>query len=68
MPRWSVDLILIRVKQLGTARTRHVGRITAPTEQLAISGAVEKFNIPKARQNRIVVTKIGERDDEPKRF
>jgi hypothetical protein len=63
MPRWSVDLILIRVKQFGTARTRHVGMIAAPTEKLAISRAIEQFNIAPARQKRIVVTKITERDD-----
>jgi hypothetical protein len=67
MRRWSVDVILIRAKQLGTARTRHIGLITAPTEKLAISRAMEEFNIAAARRNRIVVTKISERDDRPER-
>jgi hypothetical protein len=56
MPRWRVDII--------RSCTEHLGTVTAPTEKLAIARAAEQFHIPPARQNRIVVTKISERDDE----
>jgi hypothetical protein len=56
MPRWRVDII--------RSRTEHLGTVTAPTEKLAIARAAEQFDIAPARQNKIVVTKISERDEE----
>jgi hypothetical protein len=41
----------------------HLGTVTAPTEKLAIARAIEQFNISPPRQNRIVVSKISERDE-----
>jgi hypothetical protein len=41
----------------GTLRT-----VTAPTEKLAITRAAELFHIAPARQNRIIVTKISDKD------
>jgi hypothetical protein len=64
MARWSVNLVLVRVKQLGTARTRNLGTVTAPTEKLAIARAADEFHIAPARQNKIVVTKISDKDDD----
>jgi hypothetical protein len=56
MARWRVDII--------RSRTEHLGTVTAPTEKLAIARAAEQYNISPARQKRIVVTKISERDDD----
>jgi hypothetical protein len=56
MARWRVDII--------RSRTEHLGTVTAPTQKLAIARAAEQFNITPARQNRIVVTKISERDED----
>jgi hypothetical protein len=56
MPRWRVDII--------RSRTEHLGTVTAPAEKLAIARAAEEFHISPARQNRIVVTKISERDED----
>ena len=56
MPRWRVDII--------RGRGEHLGSVTAPTEKQAIAEAIKLFRIEPARQNRIVVSKISERDDE----
>jgi hypothetical protein len=54
MPRWRVDILRKVLATLGT--------VEAPDEKSAIAKAAEYFNIPPARQNRIVVTKLDERD------
>jgi hypothetical protein len=59
IPRWRVD-IMGRV--LAT-----LGRVEAPDEKTAIAKAAEQFNIPLARQNRIIVTKIGGGDNSSRR-
>jgi hypothetical protein len=51
MPRWSVDII--------RKRAEHLGEVDAPDEQAAITRAVEVFDIPVERHNRISVRKIG---------
>jgi hypothetical protein len=56
MARWRVEII--------RARLEHLGSITAPTESLAITRAAEQFHIPPSRRNRIVVTKISDKDDD----
>jgi hypothetical protein len=56
MPRWRVDIIRSRLEHLGT--------VTAPTEKLAIARAAEQLHIAPVRQNKLVVTKISERDDD----
>ena len=50
MPRWGVDFIGKVLSHL-----RHGG---APEEKSAIAKAAETFNIPPARRNQIVVTKL----------
>jgi len=47
-----------------TPAPRHLApqAMSAPEEQSAIATAAEEFNIPAARRNRIVVTKVSERD------
>jgi hypothetical protein len=45
-----------------TARVHRGPWRSAPEEQSAIATAAEEFNIPAARRNRIVVTKVSERD------
>ena len=52
--RWSVSVIRKKPEQLGT--------VSAPDEKTAIAKAAEEFKIPPERRNRIVVTKINERD------
>jgi hypothetical protein len=56
MPRWSVDIIRNRTQPLRT--------VEAATEKQAIEAAVKQFEIEPARRNRIVVTKICDRDDD----
>jgi hypothetical protein len=55
MPRWRVDLIRKVLATLGT--------VEAPDEKSASAKAAKEFNIPPARQNKIVVTKISGKDD-----
>jgi hypothetical protein len=55
MPRWSVDLI--RKTKL------HLGTVVAANEADAIKQAIKQFRIASARQFKITVTKISERDD-----
>jgi len=55
MPRWSVDLI--RKTNL------HLGTVVAKTEKEAIEVAAKQFQIAPARQFKLTVTKIGDRDD-----
>ena len=55
MPRWSVDII--------RARLEHLGTVVAKTEAEAIAVAIRTFEIEPARQNRVTVTKISDRDD-----
>jgi hypothetical protein len=55
MPRWSVDMIRKRMERLGT--------VLADTEAEAIKLASKQFQIEPARQSKIVVTKVSERDD-----
>ena len=56
MARWSVDLI--------RARTQRLGTIVAANEKEAIAAAIKQFAIDPARQNRITVTKISDRNDD----
>jgi hypothetical protein len=55
MARWRVDLI--------RARAGHLGTVTANSEKEAIAAAIKRFEIEPARQNRIVVAKIGTKTD-----
>jgi hypothetical protein len=50
MARWRVNFIGKVVMTLG--------RVEAEDEQIAIANAAEFYNIPPARQNKIVVTKL----------
>ena len=56
MPRWRVDLI--------RKRAEHLGTVIAKTEKEAIAVAIERFEIEPARQNRVAVSKISNRDDD----
>jgi hypothetical protein len=56
MPRWSVDMIRKRAERLGT--------VAAANEKEAIAVAIKQFEIEPVRRNRIVVTKISNRDDD----
>ena len=56
MPRWSVDLIRKRGERLGT--------VEAPNEKEANKAAIKRFEIEPARQNRIAVSKISNKDDD----
>jgi len=58
MPPWSVDIIRGR-------RTEHLGIIEAPDQREAYRLAIEKFNVPIERQNRLFVGKLDDRT--PKR-
>ena len=40
-----------------------LGTVTAANERQAIEKAADAFNIPQERRNRVVVTKISEKDD-----
>ena len=51
MERWSV--VIIRGKG-----TEHLGTVEAPDQREAYRLAIEKFNIPIERQNRLFVVKI----------
>jgi hypothetical protein len=53
MPRWRADYIGKVLSTLGT--------VEAPDEKSAIAKAAEEFNITPARQNKIVVTKLGDK-------
>jgi hypothetical protein len=55
MPRWSVDFI--------RKRGEHIGVVSAPTEKEALGKAIKQFDIELVRQNRIIVTKISNRND-----
>ena len=55
MPRWSVSLI--------RKKAEHLGTVTGANERQAIEKTAKLFDIPSERQNRIVVTKISEKDD-----
>jgi hypothetical protein len=55
MPRWSVDIL--------RKKSEHLGTVVAANEQAAIKTAIETFEIGLARRNRIVVTKISDKDD-----
>jgi len=52
MPRWSVDII-----RRGRW-TEHLGSVEAPDQREAYRLAIEKFEIPIERQNRLFVVKI----------
>jgi hypothetical protein len=56
MPRWAVDII--------RKRAEHVGVVVAPNEKEALAKAIKQFEIEPARQNRITVTKISDRNDD----
>jgi hypothetical protein len=56
MPRWSVDII--------RKRGEHIGVVSAPNEKEALAKAIKQFEIEPARRNRIMVTKISNRDDD----
>jgi hypothetical protein len=56
MARWRVDLI--------RARAEHLGTVTVATEKEAVAAAIKRFDIEPARQNRVAVAKISNRDDE----
>jgi hypothetical protein len=51
MQRWSVDIIRGRW-------TEHLGTVEAPDQREAYRLAIEKFEIPIERQNRLFVVKI----------
>ncbi|MGC2717717.1 MAG: hypothetical protein WA366_30540 [Pseudolabrys sp.] len=55
MARWFVDLIRNRAQRLGT--------VVADTEKEAIAVANKQFDIEPVHQNRIAVTKIGDKND-----
>ena len=50
MARWRIDLI-------DEVRTT-LGSVEAPDRERAIAKAAEMFNIPPARQKKIVVTRL----------
>ncbi|MGB7830791.1 MAG: hypothetical protein WBL84_01140 [Xanthobacteraceae bacterium] len=54
MPRWRVDILRHRAERLGT--------VEAANEKEAIEKAAKEFDIPPARQNRIVVEKVKGKD------
>jgi 1,2-phenylacetyl-CoA epoxidase PaaB subunit len=54
MPRWRVDYI--------GKRGQHLGTIEAADERSAIAEAAKAFNITPARRNKILVTKLDERN------
>jgi hypothetical protein len=56
MPRWSVSII--------RKKAEHFGTVTAANERQAIEKAAARFDIPPERRNRIVVTKISDKDDD----
>jgi hypothetical protein len=56
MARWSVDVI--------RKRSEHLGVVTAPNEKEALAKAIKQFEVEPARQNRITVTKISDRNDD----
>jgi hypothetical protein len=53
MPRWRVDYI-------GRVRMT-LGSVEAPDEKVAVEQAAKIFNIPPARRNKIIVTKISDK-------
>ena len=56
MARRRVDII--------RKRSEHLGVVSAPNEKEALAKAIARFEIEPARQNRITVTKISNRDDD----
>jgi hypothetical protein len=56
MARWRVDII--------RKRAEHLGTVAAKTEKEAIAAAIKQFVIEPARQNRLAVSKISNRDDD----
>jgi hypothetical protein len=52
--RWRVDFMGKVLRTLGS--------IQAPDEKSAVEQAAKTFNIPPARQNKIIVTKIADND------
>jgi hypothetical protein len=59
MPRWRVDFM---GKVLHT-----LGSIEAPDEESAVAQAAQLFNIPQAREDKIVVTKLDIKEADKKR-
>ena len=51
------------VGQLDPKKAEHLGTVTGANERQAIEKTAKLFDIPSERQNRIVVTKISEKDD-----
>jgi hypothetical protein len=57
MPRWRVDYL--------GKKGSHLGTVEAKDEKSAIAEAAKEFDIPPARHNKIVLTKItGPKDRE----
>ena len=54
MPRWSVDM-------MRGSRTEHLGTVEAPNQREAYRIAIERFDVPIERQNRLFVSKLDER-------
>jgi hypothetical protein len=54
MPRWSIDILRKRGERLGV--------VEAPTQEEAYRKAIEAFAIPSEQQNRIVVSRLDDRD------
>ena len=54
MQRWRVDIYR-------GSRAGHLGTVEAPNQQEAYRLAIEKFDIPIERQNRVLVAKLGEK-------
>jgi hypothetical protein len=55
MPRWSVDIL--------RKKSEHLGTVVAANEEAAIKAAIATYQIGLARRNRIVVTKISDKDE-----
>jgi hypothetical protein len=42
-------------------RSEHIGTVEAPNQQEAYRLAIEKFDVPPERQNRLFVIKLGDK-------
>ena len=54
MARWSIDIL--------RKKGEHLGVVEAPNQQEAFLKAIEALAIPVEKQNRIVVSKLDNRD------
>jgi hypothetical protein len=58
MPRWRIDIL--------RKHAEHLGIVNAPSAQEALLRAASLFRIEPARHNKLMITKVEER--EPDRF